>query len=93
MISKNWCLNSKVMVCVVFLPMLLACGNDTNYTLYRNSPIPIDNPELKRIHVASFDSNADEAYNRENCNLAATLFQGQPGVTVKYWCEKGSYRK
>jgi len=29
----------------------------------------------------------------ENCQIAAELFKKQQGVTVKYWCEKGIYKK
>jgi hypothetical protein len=28
-----------------------------------------------------------------NCQIAQELFQKQPGVTVKYWCEKDKYKK
>ena len=75
----------------IALVLLSACGADSTYTLYRTSPV--DNQSLQRIHVATFDGYSDEAYNRENCQLAAKLFQGQQGVTVKYWCEKGRYKK
>jgi hypothetical protein len=44
-----------------------------------------------RIHIATFDSKEGEEYNRENCELARSLFQAQPGVTVKFWYEKGRY--
>jgi hypothetical protein len=81
---------------VVFLlfGLLVGCGggplgSDAAFTLYRSSPI---DPNM-RIHVASFDSTDGEAYNRENCELAAQLFKAQPGVTVRYFCEKGRYRK
>ncbi|WP_027057386.1 hypothetical protein [Mesorhizobium loti] len=69
--------------------VLTGCANDgDDYTLYRGS---VTGP--MRIHVASFDSADGEAYNRENCHIAAGLFQAQPGVAVKYWCEKGRYRE
>ncbi len=57
------------------------------YTLYRTS-VAAD----LRIHIATFDSADGEAYNQENCFLAASLFAGQPGVAVKFWCEKGRFR-
>jgi hypothetical protein len=63
-------------------------GCDTTYTLYRSSPIE----ESGRIHVATFDADESENYNRENCNLAARLFQAQPRVQTRFWCEKGAYR-
>jgi hypothetical protein len=71
------------------LLLTLACGNGEPYTLYRGSPV-IENA---RIHIASFDAKEKESYNMENCQIAAELFQKQPGVTVKYWCEKGVFRK
>jgi hypothetical protein len=46
-----------------------------------------------RIHVATFDAADGDKYNRENCNLARDLFAQQPGVTVKYWCETGRFRR
>jgi hypothetical protein len=72
--------------------VLSACkpteDDSTVYTLYRGS---VTDP--MRIHVATFDSADGEDYNRENCDHARGLFQEQPGILVKYWCEKGRYRK
>ena len=59
------------------------------FTLYRNSAID----QSMRIHVGTFNAVDGEKYNAENCNLAATLFASQPGVTVRFWCERGTYRK
>lgn len=59
------------------------------FTLYRNS---VTNENM-RIHVATFDAAEKEEYNRGNCEQAEALFQGQPGVKTKFWCEKGRYRK
>lgn len=75
-------------------PILVACGlvsvaDSDVFTLYRNSVVDVN----MRIHVASFDSSDGEAYNRENCDLARTLFQAQPSVQTKFWCEKGRFRK
>lgn len=78
-------------------PLLVAlCGcsagavsDDQVFTLYRGSPIDAN----MRIHVASFDASDGEKYNRENCELASQLYKAQPGVTVRYFCEKGRYRK
>ena len=64
-------------------------GAGLSYTLYRDSPVGKD----LRLHVATFDSSESEDYNRENCLIAAQLFQAQPLVTVRYWCEKGRYRQ
>ena len=60
------------------------------FTLYRNSGVD----KNMRVHVASFDvANGGDGYNDENCRIAAGLFQAQEGVTVRYWCEKGRFRK
>ena len=78
-------------IVIVLLLALTACEDNyyNTYTLYRGSKA---DPDL-RIHIASFDTADGLAYNRENCEIAARLFQTQPGVTVRYWCEKGRYRK
>lgn len=68
---------------------LLAACDDGTYTLYRNSPVGDD----MRIHVASFDTKEGDGYNRENCNHALKLYNAQPGVTARFWCEKGPFRK
>lgn len=77
---------------LLLLPLLLiGCdGFDTTYTLYRSSAG--SNKDM-RIHVATFDAKESESYNRENCQITEELFQKQPGVTVKYWCEKGKFKK
>ena len=68
--------------------VLAGCEARTpTYTLYRSS---MTGP--MRIHVATFDSNDGDEYNRENCQVGADLFAAQPGVKVRYWCEKGRYR-
>lgn len=69
------------------LALALAGCNESPYTLYRGS---VTGP--MRIHVATFDSADGEEYNRENCQIAVDLFQRQPGVKVRYWCEKGRFR-
>jgi len=63
--------------------------DDRTFTLYRNS---VTDPNM-RVHVASFDANEKEEYNRENCEVAQQLFRAQPAVKTKFWCEKGRYRK
>lgn len=72
---------------VVFIH--LGCTSKNTYTLYRSS---IFESEM-RIHMATFDADDSEKYNLENCQTAADLFQKQPGVAVKYWCEKGNFKK
>lgn len=53
----------------------------TVYRLYRSSVAIRD----ARIHVATFDVETGERYNRENCEIARDLFVGQFGVNVRYW--------
>jgi len=62
---------------------------DKVYTLYRNN---VDDPKA-RTHVATFDADTDAKTNRENCEFVTQLYQAQPGVNVKYWCEKGYYHR
>ena len=64
-------------------------SKDRVYTLYRNSVLDENN----RIHVATFDADEEEDYNKGNCDIAQGLFQQQPTVKVKYWCEKGYFKK
>ncbi|MDF1726335.1 MAG: hypothetical protein P1U53_01170 [Sulfitobacter sp.] len=64
-------------------------NEDDVATLYRSSVFE----EIPRIHIATFDTEDGFAYNWENCQIAAWLFAEQPGVSVRYWCEKGFYRK
>lgn len=59
------------------------------YTLYRNSALDA----TMRIHVATFDTAEGKDYNAENCFAAADLFQGQDGVSTRFWCEPGRYRR
>jgi hypothetical protein len=70
---------------------LIGCGfiNDATYTLYRSSMTD----STLRVHVATFDTDNQGSYNQENCDLARDLFQKQQGVKVKFWCEKGRYKK
>ena len=70
--------------------LIVSCdsGGDS-FTLYRNSITD----ENMRIHVASFNSSDGEAYNRGNCEQAQLLFQAQPDVKTKFWCEKGAFKK
>ena len=62
--------------------------NEHAYTLYRGSAADT----RLRVHVATFDAADGDEYNRDNCRIAADLFAKQPGVVVRYWCEKGRFR-
>jgi hypothetical protein len=68
--------------------VLLGCSDAAVYTLYRNSVVM----EGARLHVATFDAADAEDYNSENCLAARDLFQQQPGVRTRFWCEKGKFR-
>ncbi len=68
---------------------LMSCSQNESYTLYRNSVVD----KTMRLHVATFDAKDGEKYNQENCEIARELFQKQDGVKVKFWCEKGVFRK
>lgn len=70
--------------------LLVGCDSSGDtFTLYRNSVTD----ENMRIHVASFNAADGEAYNRGNCEQAQLLFQAQPGIKTKFWCEKGSFNQ
>lgn len=76
---------------VTSVAAMAGCGlseGDT-YTLYRNSVITQD----ARMHVASFDAAEGGRYNNENCQHAMRLLQEQPDVHVRFWCEKGPYKR
>jgi len=64
-------------------------SRDRVFTLYRDS---VTDQNI-RIHIATFDVDEKETYNKENCSVAQELFKNQPGVKVKYWCEKGYFKK
>jgi hypothetical protein len=69
---------------------VVGCSSDSEtFTLYRNSVTD----ENMRVHVASFNASDGEAYNKGNCEQAQQLFQAQPGVKTKFWCEKGAFKK
>ena len=79
------------------LALLAACDDrkpeGVVYSLYRNSPTVVGTISGvdARIRVATFDAAEDKDYNRKNCEIAADLFARQPGVTVRYWCERGKF--
>jgi hypothetical protein len=77
---------------VVFFVFACSDGRapaDRAFTLYRNSVTDAN----MRLHVATFDAEEKEEYNRGNCDVAQQLFQSQPGVKTKFWCEKGYFRR
>ncbi len=66
-----------------------ATDDSVVFTLYRNSAV---NGAL-RMHVATFDAADGKAYNLANCDHAAGLFEGQPGVKTRFWCEAGRFKQ
>lgn len=64
-------------------------GNETTFTLYRSAFAG----DAVRLHIATFDADDSRDYNRQNCEIARDLFQSQPGVSVRYWCELGRFRR
>lgn len=79
----------KAIATVLCLSLLSSCwSNDDSYSLFRSSALD----GSMRVYIASFNApdGADDGYNKENCAIAAQLFQSQPGVTVRYWCEKAT---
>lgn len=79
----------KVLLVAIFPGLLFGCRSDDNvYTLYRTSIVG----DL-RVHIATFDAAGESgSYNRENCFTAQNLYERQPGVLTKFWCEKGRYK-
>jgi hypothetical protein len=84
----RWLAAAPMIVCLGALVTACKPSDDKVYTLYRASTVP----GIKRIHIATFDADENDEYNRTNCDTARSLFEGQLGVVVRYWCEKGSYR-
>ncbi len=64
-------------------------NDDEIYTLYRDSVL--DN--TMRVHVATFDVKNDHKFNMETCEQARNLFQNQPDITTRFWCEKGRFKE
>lgn len=78
-----------LLVAFVLVPGTVACSAKDTYTLYRNGVTA----DSLRMHIATFDAREVGDYNRGNCEQARELFQTQPGVRTRFWCEKGRYRR
>ena len=78
----------RIIVLIGALALIGCEQHSATYTLYRSSATR--GPAM-RIHIATFDSKNGDEYNHENCEVARELFQRQPVVTVRYWCEMGRY--
>jgi hypothetical protein len=88
LMSSRWLVTALMMLSVGVLVGACKPSDGKVYTLYRASTVP----DIKRIHIATFDADESDDYNRVNCETASSLFEAQLGVVVRYWCEKGSYR-
>ena len=64
-------------------------ADDHVYTLYRTSVVN----DSMRVHVATFDAAGGEIYNRDSCEYTRALYQDQPRIKTRFFCEKGRYRK
>lgn len=74
----------------LFVSTRIEFGPSNKYqTLYSNSILDA----TARVHVGTFDSDAGGAYNKRNCEGTRQLFQKHPGLTIKFWCEPGRYKK
>jgi hypothetical protein len=92
-------------ICAIILTpsfLVAACGHKEPevevFTLYRNVP----SDQTFRVHVATFDASGpdgrgsefDNFSNFKNCERAQQMFQAQPDWNnVKFWCEKGRFKK
>jgi hypothetical protein len=89
--TRWWSLSS-----VLLLSLLTAACVGTRtpssrvHTLYRSSVVGDE-----RVHVATFDADQSEPYNRDTCEEVRALEEEDVrdrGVALRYWCEKGCYR-
>lgn len=84
-------MNATTIAGACLIAALGGCGmtDGDTYTLYRTSLVV---PGM-RVHVATFDTADTEAYNRDNCVEAGEMFQRQPNIKTRFWCEKGRFKK
>ena len=90
--GSRWSGLAVLFACCAAISATTTAATDDNsvvFTLYRNSAV---NGTL-RMHVATFDAADGKAYNLANCDHAADLFEGQPGVKTRFWCEPGRFRQ
>jgi len=91
--GSRWLGLAVLFACCAAISATTTAAPDDNsgvvFTLYRNSAV---NGTL-RMHVATFDAADGKAYNLANCDHAADLFEVQPGVKTRFWCEPGRFRQ
>ena len=99
---KRWQVRKLLCVGLVTSFFIAACAQKEPkvevFTLYRNVP----SDETFRVHVATFDASGGKEIgsdyynwsNMKNCERAQQMFQTQPDwKDVKFWCEKGRFKK
>ena len=64
------------------------------FTLYSNAP----SDKFSRLHEATFDTHYSSEFNALKCERVQRLLQEWYNVEtktsdVKFWCEKGRYKK
>ena len=91
---------ARLFAVIVVTLSIMACGkkmgipeNDV-FTLYANAP----SDKFWRSHEATFDTPYGAEFNAHKCERAQRLLQDDWHATVKtadvkFWCEKGRYRK
>ena len=89
------------MVAVVVISVLLtaACSekgvhDGDVFTLYSNAP----SDQFARLHEATFDAHYGSEFNSAKCESVQRLLQEWYNTEtktndVKFWCEKGRYKK
>jgi len=101
-VERHDSLKMRHIAALILITVTAACGDKEPevevFTLYRNVP----SDETFRVHVATFDAAGHEGRgshfynwsNAKNCERAAKMFQAQPEwQDVKFWCEKGRFKK
>ena len=102
-------MSSRLLAVMAVAFLAACSAETTEYTLYRTGIeiSTKTHDDTLRIHVATFDATHLDAaqnakYNLANCKFAHDLFtSSQPhyhgsifgGIKIRYWCEKGRFRK
>ncbi|MBE0627765.1 MAG: hypothetical protein IH606_23480 [Burkholderiales bacterium] len=99
----RWPQSLIVFAAIAISLLLAACGEKDNpdeaiFTLYSSAP----SDQFFRGHEATFDAylkSEDAFWNAKKCERVARLLQENwqaevsKTISVRFWCEKGRYRK
>ncbi len=82
-----------LIIAALALLAVTGCGGATRddanvWTLYRASAVSGD--PITRYQVATFDAPDPAPYNKQNCEMIATLWK-ESGAQIRYWCEQGHF--